>query len=149
MGLFGAKLAEVFLRACERRLTKQDEIAHEVRKEQCCIVTASVVLVMLFSFIPFVDWAAHLGGLIAGFLVGLMIFAWEIHGMAWKILWFAIGSALTLTALIVSLQYMYSGEIETMDELRDVCGYYKEHFEDYECNCMRDEYLNGGDGGGD
>ena len=52
MGLFGGKLAEVFLRACERQLTKQDEVAHQVRKEQCCIVTSSVIIVMLFSFSP-------------------------------------------------------------------------------------------------
>jgi len=148
MGLFGGKLAEVLLRACDTRHTKQDEIAHQVRKEQCCIVTASVVLVMLFSFIPFVDWAAHLGGLVAGFVVGLMIFAWDIPGMAWKVLWFSIGTAATVTTFTLALQYMYSGEVETVEELRDVCGYYKENFEDYECNCMREEYnLNGGGGG--
>lgn len=149
MGLFGGKLAEVLLRACDKHRTQQDRVAHQVRKEQCCIVTASVVLVMLFSFIPFVDWAAHLGGLIAGFVVGLMIFAWDIPGVGWKVLWFAIGTAATVTAFTVGLQYMYSGEVETVEELRDVCGYYKEHFEDYECNCMREEYnLNGGGGGG-
>jgi membrane associated rhomboid family serine protease len=59
MGLFGAKLSEVVLRACERVRTKQDRVAHSVRKEQCCVVSCSVVLVLAFSFIPYVDWAAH------------------------------------------------------------------------------------------
>ena len=144
MGLFGGKLAEVVLRACERRITPQDEVAAQVRKEQCCVVTVSVIVVMLFSFIPFVDWAAHLGGLVAGFLVGLMIFCFEIHSHCWKIVWLVIGTAATITCFTVAFTYMYSGNVETIEELRDVCGYYKEHFEDYECNCMRDEYLNNG-----
>ncbi|EEC49807.1 predicted protein, partial [Phaeodactylum tricornutum CCAP 1055/1] len=69
MGLFGAKLAEVTLRVCDRADTEQQRVAHQVRKEQCTAVTCSVLLVMLFSFIPYVDWAAHLGGLVAGFAV--------------------------------------------------------------------------------
>ena len=147
MGLFGGKLAEVILKACERRITKQDHIAHEVRREQCCIVTASVILVMLFSFIPFVDWAAHLGGLVAGFVIGWAIFAWDIHGWGWKLLWFVVGLVATVATFALGLQYMYSGEVETVEDLRDVCGYYKQNFEDYECNCMREEYnLNGGGG---
>jgi Rhomboid family len=36
--------------------------------------TTSVLIVMAFSFIPFVDWAAHLGGLLAGIVVGMVIF---------------------------------------------------------------------------
>ena len=36
---------------------------------------------------------------------------------------------------------MYSGDIPMNEELRDVCGYYTQNFEDYECNCMREEYL--------
>lgn len=59
MGLFGAKLSEVVLRACERVRTKQDRVGQKVRREQCCVVSCSVVLILLFSFIPYVDWAAH------------------------------------------------------------------------------------------
>ena len=117
MGLFGGKLAEVLLRACERRVTKQDHVAHQVRKEQCFIATFSVILVMLFSFIPFVDWAAHLGGLATGFIFGLMVFAWEIEGYVWKVLWFVIGTVVTVTCFTLAFQYMYSGEVETMEEL--------------------------------
>ena len=72
MGLFGGKAAEVICRFCESTDTDQDRIAHQVRKEQCAGVTCSIIIVMLFSFIPYVDWAAHLGGLIAGFCIGLM-----------------------------------------------------------------------------
>ena len=39
-----------------------------VRKEQCSESMCAVTQVMLFSFVPFVDWAAHLGGILAGML---------------------------------------------------------------------------------
>jgi membrane associated rhomboid family serine protease len=146
MGLFGGKLAEVVLRFFERRRTRQDEVAHQVRKEQCCVVTASVVLVMLFSFIPFVDWAAHLGGLAAGFLCGIAVFSLDIEHCAWKIFWLVVGIAVTVSTFVAALTYMYSGNIETIDELRDVCGYYKENYQDYQCNCMRAEYVSNGGG---
>ena len=60
MGLFGGKAAEVLCRFCEDNTSDQDRIAHQVRKEQCAGVTCSIIVVMLFSFIPYVDWAAHL-----------------------------------------------------------------------------------------
>jgi hypothetical protein len=53
MGLFGAKMAEVFCKFCDRDKTTQGRIAHQVRKEQCSGVTCSVVVVMLFSFVPY------------------------------------------------------------------------------------------------
>jgi hypothetical protein len=33
---------------------------------------------------------------------------------------------------------MYSGNVEAAEELRDVCGYYKQNFEEYQCNCQRE-----------
>mmetsp|Transcript_49168 Transcript_49168/g.73314 ORF Transcript_49168/g.73314 Transcript_49168/m.73314 type:complete len:364 (-) Transcript_49168:213-1304(-) len=148
MGLFGGKLAEVICRCCEATKTKQQQIGHEVRKEQLGAVLCSVALVMAFSFIPYVDWAAHLGGLVAGLLVGFAVFSCKIHTITWRLLWFLVGFTVTLVCFIMALQYMYvSGEIEPAEELRDVCGYYQQFFEDYECKCMRDE--NGGGNSGD
>jgi membrane associated rhomboid family serine protease len=146
MGLFGGKLAEVMLRACERQITKQDRVAATVRKEQCCVVTFSVIIVMAFSFIPFVDWAAHLGGLIAGFIIGLVVFSFAVQGCygVWKIVWLGLGIAAAIAFFAGTITYMYSGQIEAIEELRDVCGYYKENFENYECNCMREQYMQNG-----
>jgi len=40
------------------------------------------------------------------------------------------------------------GNVQVVEELRGVCGYYKQMFEDYKCRCMKDETMqnNGGDG---
>lgn len=143
MGLFGGKGAEFLARFCERNKTDQDHVAYQVRKEQCTGVMCSVTLVMAFSFIPYVDWAAHLGGVLAGFCAGMILFAVDMKRACWsKLFWLVVGLALTAVYFGVVFQQMYSGDVQPSEELRDVCGYYKQYFEDYECNCQR------GDGGG-
>lgn len=133
MGIFGAKGAEVICRCCEKEVTEQDRIGHQVRKEQCAGVMCSVTVVMAFSFIPYVDWAAHLGGLVAGFCVGMIIFSANLKKARWsKFFWLLVGVAITVGFFAGIFQRMYGGEIDTADELRDVCGYYRENFEDYE-----------------
>jgi ABC-type uncharacterized transport system permease subunit len=87
-----------------------------------------------------VDWAAHVGGLLAGFAVGMIIFSLDILSNGWKIFWLLSGVALTVVFFSLTLQHMYSGEVELSEELRDVCGYYKQYFDDYECNCMLEEH---------
>ncbi|KAG7344274.1 rhomboid family protein [Nitzschia inconspicua] len=140
MGLFGAKGAEVIARCCESNKTDQDHVAYQVRKEQCAGVMCSVTIVMLFSFIPYVDWAAHLGGLLAGFCAGMILFAIDLkRACLSKFFWLLVGVALTVVYFVVVFQRMYSGNVEYAEELRDVCGYYKQFFDDYECKCQLGE----------
>ena len=40
-------------------------------------VVCAIIIVLLFSFVPFVDWPAHLGGAVSGFMVGLCIFSFS------------------------------------------------------------------------
>ena len=108
--------------------------------EQLSGVMCSVVLVGLFSFIPYVDWAAHLGGLVAGMTVGLVTFSFSIKSRVFILLWFVVGVGSTVVAFYLTMKYMYS-EVEAEEDLRDVCEYYKQFFEDYECSCQ----LDGGD----
>jgi hypothetical protein len=109
-----------------------------MRKHQLVLSLGGVVIVMAFSFIPFVDWAAHLGGLLAGMAVGLTVFSFSIQSMAWRIIWFVIGLVVTIVGFVGSLYYMYN-EVEPLDILRDVCGYYQEYYEGYECSCRKDD----------
>ena len=138
MGLFGGKAAEVICRFCESTDTEQDRIAHQVRKEQCAGVTCSIIIVMLFSFIPYVDWAAHLGGLIAGFCIGLILFALNMNkACCSKVVWLVVGIASTALYFGFIFQRIVSGQIEPMEDLRDVCNYYEQNLANYECNCQR------------
>jgi len=149
-GLFGAKMTEVFLRCCEPNDTLQERAARAVRRAECGGVLCSVVLVGLMSFIPFVDWAAHLGGLLGGLVVGFVIFPCWIRSWFWRVGWCIFGLFITILSFFLCLQYMYT-MVEASDELRDVCGYYQQFFQDYECHCMVEEYNfqwnNNGDSG--
>ena len=108
-----------------------------VRKEQFSQVLCSVVVVMLFSFVPYVDWAAHLGGLLAGFATGMCCFATWIKTRHCAFLWFIVGMALTVAYYGSTIIYMMTA-VNPMDDLKDVCGYYQQYFEDYQCNCQMD-----------
>ena len=185
MGLFGAKFSEIFLLCCERSETRLEKADERSRKEQACEVSDSnhfifnkqtakynnsfshnptkviggIILVMAMSFIPYVDWAAHLGGLAAGFVIGLVCFSFKIRNWFLILVWFVVGVGTALALFSCALAYMYN-MVEANDDLRDVCGYYKQFFDDYECQCMLDEAIQfgswtfggnngGGEGGGE
>jgi membrane associated rhomboid family serine protease len=142
MGLFGAKLSEVIMRACETVRSKQDRVGRQVRKEQCGMVMCSVIVIMAFSFIPMVDWSAHLGGLVTGILVGASIFACQVESVCWRALLSLAGLAATAVAFVLGFAYMYSGAVQPMPELADVCAYYQQHLgEEYECACQRPDAV--------
>lgn len=137
MGLFGGKLGEIFCRACESRKTPQARVGHAVRMEQLSGSLCSVTVVMAFSFVPYVDWAAHLGGLVAGFAAAFLCFAPKIKSKGYAVFWFCVGLAMNLGMYITLIDYMLN-DVEPMDDLKDVCNYYKQYFEGYECQCQLD-----------
>eukprot|EP00559_Dactyliosolen_fragilissimus_P005239 CAMPEP_0184860824 /NCGR_PEP_ID=MMETSP0580-20130426/5640_1 /TAXON_ID=1118495 /ORGANISM="Dactyliosolen fragilissimus" /LENGTH=343 /DNA_ID=CAMNT_0027358077 /DNA_START=35 /DNA_END=1066 /DNA_ORIENTATION=+ len=140
-GLFGGKLAEALCRCCESTKTQQAKISRNVLKKHTCGSILSVIVIGLFSFVPYVDWAAHLGGLLGGLSVGLMIFACRIKTLFFRLVWFLLGAFITVVGFSVSITYMIEEKKdEVAAELADVCGYYMQHFENYECNCMLDRH---------
>ena len=56
------------------------------------------------------------------------------------LLWLVVGVGSCIALYSIGMTYMYT-QVETNDELRDVCGYYKQYFDDYECQCMLDEAI--------
>lgn len=82
-----------------------------------------------------------MGGLLAGMFVGFITFSIHMESYCLRLVWFLVGTALTLGFFVPCLGLMYSGDVAMNEELRDVCGYYTQNFDDYECNCMREEYL--------
>mmetsp|Transcript_37579 Transcript_37579/g.112649 ORF Transcript_37579/g.112649 Transcript_37579/m.112649 type:complete len:355 (-) Transcript_37579:277-1341(-) len=138
MALFGAKMSEVFCRCCESKNNIHGIVGHLVRKQQCIGVVGGVTLVMLMSFIPYVDWGAHLGGLIAGMAVGMVIFSCYIKSLVYRLIWFLIGAILTAVGFAETAKYLFN-DVEPVDELRDVCEYYKQFFDGYECSCRKED----------
>lgn len=135
MGLFGGKLAEIFCRQRESKKTTQGRIGHEVRQEQLRATLCSVSVVMAFSFVPYVDWAAHFGGFLAGFTAGFLCFAPRIKTKAYAVFWFLIGVVMNAALYGALISYMMN-EVEPNNDLQDVCGYYKQYFDQYECQCQ-------------
>jgi len=84
-----------------------------------------------------VDWAAHLGGLLAGFAVSFLCFAPKIKTRSYAIFWTAVGLALNVVFYSTLVTYMLT-EVEPMNDLNDICGYYKQFFDDYECQCQKE-----------
>jgi membrane associated rhomboid family serine protease len=135
MGLFGGKLAEIFCRQRESKKTVQGRIGHEVRQEQLRATLCSVTVVMAFSFVPYVDWAAHFGGFLAGFTAGFLCFAPRIKTKSYAIFWFVVGVVMNAFLYGGLISYMMN-DVQPNNDLQDVCGYYKQYFDDYECQCQ-------------
>jgi len=140
MGLFGAKFSEIVLLCCEKSTNVRELSDERSRKQQASLVIGGIVIVAAMSFIPYVDWAAHLGGMIAGFVLGLVCFSFKIRNWFFMMVWLVVGVGSCIALYSAGMAYMYN-EVETKDELRDVCGYYQQYFDDYECRCMLDEAI--------
>lgn len=140
MGLFGAKLSEIFCRACESRKTHQARVGHEVRNEQLRGVLCSLFVVALFSFVPYVDWGAHLGGMLAGWCIGMYLFSFRIKTYIWRICWGLVAVASTTIYFGLLFGKVFgnlNGGLQPTNQLADVCSYYKQFYPDYVCTCMR------------
>lgn len=137
MGLFGAKFAEIVVLMCERSSTLREFAAEQSRKDQACHVIFGIILVMAMSFVPYVDWAAHLGGLVAGFAMGIVLFSFTMKNKFGTVFWLCVGIASCFALYTTFIAIMFT--TETDDEMRDICEYYRQFFEDYECKCQLDE----------
>lgn len=80
------------------------------------------------------DWAAHLGGLLTGLSVGLVLFSAKIRSVFWAFMWSVTGFVTTVAGFAIAFDYLFTS-IEIHEETRDVCEYYQQFFDDYECHC--------------
>lgn len=133
-GLLGGKSAEIICRVWESSKSREE---YKLRKSQFCGVILSVIFIVATIFIPYVDYAAHLGGLFSGLFVGLLIFSISKAktNAAWSFVWFIFGSFLGMVGLALAIQRIIF-HVDAAKELQDVCAYYKRIYENYECNCV-------------
>ena len=134
MGLFAAKLAQVLIHTLfEVNKASQDEF---IRLDQLSSVVCGLIIVSLLSFFTFIDWSGHLGGLMAGFFSGMVLFSAPIRSCCVRFLWTFLG----LTGLVVTLTgsiYLALTESEPSDDLADACYYFRNLYpEDHECGCF-------------
>jgi len=93
MGLMGANVAEV--------LWNSEKYDPRQRKFTLGQLLFIIVITMIFSSAPFIDWSAHLGGVIIGFLLGCFILqskpVVKYLGLASVVLYFVLGFILFYT----------------------------------------------------
>eukprot|EP00548_Thalassiothrix_antarctica_P008999 CAMPEP_0194137860 /NCGR_PEP_ID=MMETSP0152-20130528/7689_1 /TAXON_ID=1049557 /ORGANISM="Thalassiothrix antarctica, Strain L6-D1" /LENGTH=297 /DNA_ID=CAMNT_0038835037 /DNA_START=44 /DNA_END=937 /DNA_ORIENTATION=+ len=108
-GLFGAKLAELLILKLNRysSSTVEERIGHVIRREQLVHILINVVIVGAFSFIPFVDWAAHLGGFISGITIGIVFFSCMIRQPVLLYSCVMVGIVLTISVFSWGIRSMY------------------------------------------
>mmetsp|Transcript_16857 Transcript_16857/g.33561 ORF Transcript_16857/g.33561 Transcript_16857/m.33561 type:complete len:460 (+) Transcript_16857:230-1609(+) len=134
MGLFGAKLAELLCRMSEKIESKQQIIGKQVRIGQLHGVICSIIVIGLVGFIPFIDWSAHVGGLVTGFLGGIILFSSFLQPIPLKIFGYLIGVLCTVILLYRATTYL--AKMEVAEELVDVCEYYqRRYWDDFACTC--------------
>jgi membrane associated rhomboid family serine protease len=99
MGLIGAKVSNVICR--------WNKIPPQHRIIQVISVLFTIMIIMLWSFSKYIDWASHLGGLLVGFFLGLSFFANSIENRALRVVSILI-SLLFVVTYFVTLSTVFA-----------------------------------------
>lgn len=71
--------------------------------------------------------------------MGIMIFSLQIKTTRWKLGMFATGVVMSFIFYGTGIHHMFHVvKNNVAQEMSDVCGYYQQFFEGYECRCMLD-----------
>jgi membrane associated rhomboid family serine protease len=134
MGLYGAKLAQVCSTVFfDVTISAMDE---SIRLDQFSSVLCGLTIVSLLGSFTYIDWSGHMGGLLTGFLTGMVMFSYTIRRCCSWFLWSALGF-LGLVASLTCAIYFFVETAQPYEELADACEYFRSLFpEDYDCGCM-------------
>lgn len=99
MGLMGAFLANILL-------TWKDTQPME-RTVNIVQVVVVVGIIMLLSLLPFVDFGAHFGGLVTGFLIGCCYFSKETHIESVRTYGMYLAAAILAVLLVLGILLIY------------------------------------------
>ena len=134
MGLFGARLSQAVL------WTAFDTNAEyfgqgPVIFERLGGIVCSAAGVFALTFLTFIDWSGHLGGLFTGVFAGVFIFAHAIHDSQIK-RGFRFFSALVLLVAGLWSAVNLFRFVQFDEELADACNYFRNlYVEGYTCEC--------------
>jgi len=135
MGLFGARISQAILWTFFE--TKADYIGQgSIIFERLGSTVCSAAVVFCLTFLTYIDWAGHLGGLCTGFLVGFIVFSHAIREKETRTTMKLFGFfGLLLGGIIlwvILFHYAYYDE-----ELADACNYFRNLYtEGYSCECQ-------------
>jgi membrane associated rhomboid family serine protease len=135
MGLYAAKLAQV---CCA--VFFDDSIGgigdDVIRLDQMSSVLCGLTIVSLLSSFTYIDWSGHMGGWLAGFLAGMVLFSYTIRRCCTWLLWSFFGF-LGLAAGLTATIYFFITTTHPYEDLADPCEYFRSLFpEGYACGCM-------------
>lgn len=134
MGLFAAKLAQVVTFIIFDTSTEggHDAIRLDLLSPLLCGLTIESVL----GSFTYIDWSGNMGGLLSGFLAGLIVFSASIKGCCWRFWWAMLG-LVGLVGSVCYIMYLYVGTSQPDEQLADPCEYFRSLFpEDYVCGCL-------------
>jgi len=134
MGLYAAKLAQVASTVFFE--VNKAHYDNDIRLDQLSSVLCGLTIVSIMSSFTYIDWSGHMGGLLTGFLSGMVLFSCTIRGCCSWFLWSAFGFS-GLVASLTSVLYFFVKQTEPDEEMGDACEYFRNLFpEGYECGCM-------------
>ena len=137
MGIFGAKIAQAITWSIFT-LDKDYRKQANGMFERLGGVVLSATIVFLLTFFTYIDWSGHLGGLITGFLVGMVFFSYAIASKCFRAIWLIIG-IIGLAAGGSLLGVVLFNHTEADEELADACDYFRNLYsEGYACECAWD-----------
>jgi len=130
MGLFGAKFSQLLL-----GIYHFDENEENVDVDQLGNISCSFIFTLMLAVFPFIDVSGHVGGLVTGFLIGMVILSRSIRTeTSTKLMWVGVGIVLTIITSVQGIIIMVGTEIDA--NLQYPCYYFENmHVENYECAC--------------
>lgn len=134
MGLFGARISQAIVWTVFE--TKMDYMGHGAMIfERLGGVLCSAAVLFVLTFLTYIDWSGHLGGLCTGLLVGFFYFSHALQGRktrsAIRLISFFAMLLGGLALAVVLFRYSYYDE-----ELADACNYFRNlYVEGYTCEC--------------
>jgi hypothetical protein len=98
------------------------------------LVFLNIVVTLSFSTVPYVDWAAHTGGLVGGMLLSSLIFSEDIKTPRIK-LGVRVFASTALAAYLVAGFVIVATVLEPDKDLLHVCEHFRKALDDKAIPC--------------
>jgi len=98
------------------------------------LVFLNIVVTLSFSTVPYVDWAAHTGGLLGGMLLSAVIFSEYIKTPTTRLGVRVVASAALVAYLVISF-VVVATILEPDEDLLHVCKHFRNALNDQAIPC--------------